>query len=99
MNGVTSPHGLRHRLYALLEAGFEVMARYPYDMTELHWNNDLYDPPQDGDDRHGEGGPRGPSRPYSGRSIKLVPPPASQRYQATRPTRIPARRPGRKQLV
>jgi hypothetical protein len=99
MNGVSNPRALRRRLIALLEAGFEVMARYPYDMTELHWNSDLYDPPQDGEDRRDQGGPRKPSRPYSGRSIKLVPPPASQRYQAARPTRIPGRRSGRKQPV
>jgi hypothetical protein len=99
MNDVSSSRSLWHRLFDLLEAGFEVMARYPYDMTELHWSNDLYDPPENGDDRHDQGGPHKPSRPYAGRTIKLVPPPASQRYQAARPTRIPARRSGRRQPV
>ena len=99
MEASAPSRSLLHRLYALLEAGFEVMARYPYDMTELHWNTDLYEPPSDGDDPRGEPGSPRPSRPHSGRSIKLVPPPASQRYQAARPVRIGARKSGRKQPV
>ena len=83
------------RLYAFLESGLEVMARYPYDMTELHWDSDLFGPP-DGAGGGDEGGRKPPGPPVGGRSIKVVPPPASQRYQSARPTRIPVGQPNRK---
>ncbi len=99
MDDVTrSSRGFLQRFLDLLETGFEVMARYPHDLTELYWHSDYFDPPDDEDDRGGSS-PDHRGRPPSGRTIKLVPPPASQRYQAARPTRIPARRSRPKQPV
>lgn len=75
-----------HRLFALLEAGFEVMARYPHDLTELHWNSTYFDPPPEADGP-GSSGPSRPLAPVPGRGIKLVPPPAARRYQSARARR------------
>lgn len=94
----TIARSLWRRFFALLETGFDVMARYPYDLTELHWNTDLYEPPADEYDSSDDD-PEGPTKPTSGRTIKVVPSPASQRYQAARPTHIPVRHPRRKQPV
>jgi hypothetical protein len=82
----------------VLEIGFEAMARYPYYLSELHWSSNLTQPPQDDGVADG-GGLRRPDQPSYCRSIKLVPPPASQRYQAARPIHLPARTTGRNQSV
>jgi hypothetical protein len=80
----------------VLETGFEAMARYPYYLSELHWTSELDRPPQDNADGGADGGcRRRPEQSSYCRSIKLVPPPASQRYQAARPIRLPARTTGR----
>ena len=31
-----SSHGFWQRIFAFIEAGFDMMARYPYDLSELH---------------------------------------------------------------
>ena len=92
-----APRSFWQRLYGLIEAGFEVMARYPYDMTELSWNSDLFGKPDD-DESPGEDGPEPPAKPPGGRAIKVIPSPAMQRYQAARPSRLTIR-PMRKQPV
>jgi hypothetical protein len=89
---------LWQRLFTFLEAGFEVMARYPYDLTELHWDTGLYEPPDDGEEPRSDDFRR-PARWAPGRTIKVIPTPASQRYQSAQPARIPARRSRRKQSV
>ena len=94
-----SSHGFWQRIFAFIEAGFDMMARYPYDLSELHWNPDLCDPPTDDDGDAGDGMPRRPASPGSGRAIKVVPSPASQRYRAARPAHTPAGTSRRKQRV
>ena len=70
-----------------LETGFEVMARYPHDLTELTWARQLL---RLAARTHGVvAAYRRPDRyspPPDGRPIKIVPPPASQRYQSARPS-------------
>jgi hypothetical protein len=68
-------------------------------MAEQHWSTEPFDRPESGGDS-GHGKP--PLRPGDlppGRTIKVVPPPSSQRYQHARPTRIPTRQSRRKQPV
>ncbi len=89
----------RRSLLDFLEAGFAAMARYPYDLSELHWTPEPDQPPDDDTGSDGYWHWDRPGRPSSGRSIKLVPPPASQRYQAARPTRLPTRHSQPKQPV
>jgi len=99
MEVIATPRGLWSRLYALFEAAFEVMARYPYDMAEQHWHTELYDRPEDdGDTGRGKPSLR-PINPPSGRPIKVVPPPSSQRYRHARSTRISTRQSRRNHLV
>ena len=97
MNARRAPRRLWQRVLGLLETGFEVMARYPYDMTEMHWQADLYDPPSD-DGRNGGGGGHPAPGPRT-RMIKVVPPPASQRFHAAQSQHLPLRNAKRKQPV
>jgi hypothetical protein len=80
------------RFFVLLETGFEVMARYPHDLTELHWNSTYFDPPSEPDEPGGSR-PARPLTPVPGRDIKLVPSPAARRYQSALSRRKHARRP------
>jgi len=88
---------LRQSTLRLLETGFEAMVRYPYDLCEMPWYDGLHDDnPGPGDSPNDP--PTGPG-PSDGRTIKLVPPPASRRYHAEGPRRIPVKTPKSKQPV
>ena len=88
MEAATSPiNRIGKKLGSWLNAGFAAMARYPCDLDELPWTlgvDDLPDGPSDVATRR----PRR-SRSAGSRTIKLVPPPASQRYHGEKPRRVP----------
>lgn len=98
MEATKPANGLWRRLRNLLDAGLDVMARYPYDMSEIRWPPDLYyEPPE-----HPEGGGRAPSpspqpvEPSRGRAIRvvrIVPPAVAPHPEEKPPTPIGSRRP------
>jgi hypothetical protein len=100
MEAVKLARGLWRRLRDLLDAGLDVMARYPYDMSELRWQPDFYDPPDSPDGGGSRTRSQPPGEPPSGRSIRavrIVPPAVAPRQAETAPTPIASRR--RKQPV
>jgi hypothetical protein len=81
--------GWRQRLRALVDAGLDAMARYPYDITEVRWEPDLIEAPPEA--RNGEE-PEPPAPPRLLRRFIRVVPPGPPGDLAVEPTPIESRR-------